>query len=416
MRNESINHKKEIGALFKKYIAPLLQVDDYDIVSISGGSEEIKNNFFLEAKINDENNFKIITDLERSPISKIVQTIWKHLFNIYVFINENSNSSVKNYKDSLYESAFVWGISQWLSGGAKDVDKTIYHIIRQFMDWSMKTYEGNRVRFGVVVDTEELLTDENIKRLKINFFDFLTHDAAASISDGVDTYFVVSKEGYIVKVSDEAVAINGDKEAFSPIELTKVCKASVKSNVGICLSASGDIYCFKKMQLKIARLNGKWVGFSYEQFSNAIKDEVKDSNIKEVYNTCLDVSFARTGGCLAICKPQNSKRESLDSILPDINISMEKFPLIQSINNNEFFTLPRLIRKEYMGIDGATILDGNCKVKCVGAIINSVKPGSDGGGRKAATKRLSEFGIAIKISADGYIQILKNGETVKEFK
>ena len=406
------DYRKDINRLFSAYIAPLLQIDSGDYKVINDFEPLPYKGLCLNASIN-RNNYKISTKFENSPLDKIVNSIWNQLFSIYIFIVNQPKSS--NYTDALYDSAFVFGIAQWLGGG--QADQVIYKILQQFMSWSMKTYEGNRVRFGVVVDTDELLSSPNKTSSYIDFVDLLYHDSAASVSDGSDTYFVVSKDGKILDVSDKSNEMG--KVPYSPFELKKVCQSCLKNNVGICLSASGDIYCFKKQQLKIARLNGKWVGFSYEVFANYLKSdkgEIEEEIIEEIYNTCLDVSFARTGGCLAICDKLNSKNEDLLDLIPKLEDTKKKFPLIQDVYNHKFFKLPRLIRKEYMGIDGATVIDFKGNVISIGAIIKSVNPEIDGGGRKAATKKLSEFGIATKISSEGYIQIMRDGNILKEFR
>ena len=49
-----------------------------------------------------------------------------------------------------------------------------------------------------------------------------------------------------------------------------------------------------------------------------------------------------------------------------------------------------------------------------GTIIKLEGSGSDGGGRTAAAKQLSECGLAIKVSQDGYVQIFKNREPILE--
>ena len=48
-------------------------------------------------------------------------------------------------------------------------------------------------------------------------------------------------------------------------------------------------------------------------------------------------------------------------------------------------------------------LDSDGYIVAVGAIIK-INAGSSGGGRLAAAKQLSEYGVAIKISADGTIE------------
>ena len=58
-------------------------------------------------------------------------------------------------------------------------------------------------------------------------------------------------------------------------------------------------------------------------------------------------------------------------------------------------------------MDGATILNKKGDILAVGAIIQN-ESGSYGGGRGAAAKRLSKYGMAIKISTDGYIEVYIN--------
>lgn len=61
-------------------------------------------------------------------------------------------------------------------------------------------------------------------------------------------------------------------------------------------------------------------------------------------------------------------------------------------------------------MDGATIIQKDGKVVSFGAIIENEK-GSSGGGRGAATRRLSDYGgLAIKISTDGYIEVYMDKE------
>jgi hypothetical protein len=57
-------------------------------------------------------------------------------------------------------------------------------------------------------------------------------------------------------------------------------------------------------------------------------------------------------------------------------------------------------------MDGATILDYQGHILAAGAIVK-VKAGSEGGGRLAASKGLSKYGLGIKISSDGAIRAFK---------
>ncbi len=66
-------------------------------------------------------------------------------------------------------------------------------------------------------------------------------------------------------------------------------------------------------------------------------------------------------------------------------------------------------------MDGATIIDFKGNLISVGAIIQN-DSGSYGGGRGAAAKKMSNFGIAIKISTDGYIEVYKKEKIIYKKK
>ena len=70
------------------------------------------------------------------------------------------------------------------------------------------------------------------------------------------------------------------------------------------------------------------------------------------------------------------------------------------ISGRKFQELDRKFRQELIAIDGAVIIDYDGKILAVGAIVK-IEAGSTGGGRLAAAKTLSNYGISIKISNDG---------------
>ena len=53
-------------------------------------------------------------------------------------------------------------------------------------------------------------------------------------------------------------------------------------------------------------------------------------------------------------------------------------------------------------MDGATVIDKRGIIRSVGAILR-ISPGSEEGGRMAAARELSKYGIAFKVSEDGGI-------------
>jgi DNA integrity scanning protein DisA with diadenylate cyclase activity len=125
---------------------------------------------------------------------------------------------------------------------------------------------------------------------------------------------------------------------------------------------------------------------------------------RAVYATCLDVSFSRTGGCIAIAKKKNQKK-ALEYLNKDdlLNLAVtSKSALLDHLTSQPFDKIPRPIREEIAAMDGAIVLDHNGAITAAGAIVR-VRGGSDGGGRRAAAKALSRLGLAIKVSSDGGI-------------
>ena len=161
---------------------------------------------------------------------------------------------------------------------------------------------------------------------------------------------------------------------------------------------------------------------------------------RAVYLSALDTSFKRCGGCvvhvganekLNVLKHINAadvlqedcykhimEQNQSKLFFAELNegagyepfeefIKQEKCAktanLIKIIGNRKFQELDRKLRLELMGIDGATIVDHDGTILAVGAIIK-IEAGSSGGGRLAAAKMLSNYGVSIKISNDGSIQ------------
>jgi hypothetical protein len=73
------------------------------------------------------------------------------------------------------------------------------------------------------------------------------------------------------------------------------------------------------------------------------------------------------------------------------------------LGGRKFFQLYRKLRQEIVAIDGATVIDYNGDIVAIGAIIK-IEAGSKGGGRIAAARTLSNYGISIEISSDSSIK------------
>ena len=133
-----------------------------------------------------------------------------------------------------------------------------------------------------------------------------------------------------------------------------------------------------------------------------------------VLETSLDVSFARSGGCIGIVTSAHQERMesrvvvNIDDHLEPA-ISVKAAVLERSIDGRRFQDLDRRLRQELVAIDGAMVLNHHGDILAVGAILK-IPGGSSGGGRLAAAKALSTLGLGIKVSQDGGIRCYHDGK------
>ena len=301
-------------------------------------------------------------------------------------------------------------------------------LIRNLSSWSNRTYEGRKIPFSFLIDTQY---SGQSKELFDKINSFLKDDASALLTDGITSYISISNkiEYKIIDYYDpESIS---SKIPLVPYRFSSFATACTGSTLGIVLTVQGDILFIKKTRLIFAKRNGLWHYYDYDAFNSSLfhdidglgNDSERKTKIKKIYISCLDTAFARTGGCLAICLPQNIskikgniRREDIHK--PFVRIkktdeSKKRFMLEDIvIDKKTFYNMGRKALQEIMGIDGATIILTDGSFITTGAIIdNKTKKEDDdyhGGARTKITRKLSEYGIAIKISADGYIECYKN--------
>ena len=376
----------------------------------------------------------------------------------------------KQRQSKIYNMAIQVGICKWITGDIpSDKAEELFRVLEQ---WAVKTYEGKNVTMGFVIDPT------GISNAGISFKDwisFLEDDYSAVLSDCIHSVFELDKNcnflGY------RSISENGELSHCLlservPLRFTNVVQQFVpkepnsnKTNkVGIFLLANGDILLAKDGATRFVKRNMQWLNLSYDAFNNALQNFVSDmydqANIKDaerlissVYASVLDVSFSHTGGIISIVGPKWEEEQEngrpLDKILSSVdNLLMTETEIEQSgkriddqeddssaykrkkenrksalkrkiirnlIQDKKFIELDRKLRSELIALDGACILDLDGSVYSFGAIIQN-DSGSTGGARAAAAKKLSQYGMAVKVSSDGYIELYIDAESVYAIK
>ena len=338
------------------------------------------------------------------------------------------------YIHGLESSVIQRAICKALSPSAH---RTLEKVLALVSNWGLRTYEGNKAKFGFIISNRKAPKDIN-PNMKIA--QILKQDFIALLSDGIHTGIEVSSDGFLVGY--QAFTKQAKEDLLTPYEYLNLASLCTGSKVGVGLSIDGDVLVFKDKQLLFAKRNGAWVCFSHEEIIGKLAErsgEVEELR-RAIYLSALDTSFARNGGCLVHVNNSDKYNvlkhiSSADILFKDgydfkmqesINQSFfrtgdvqesykpydeflkeercnKSATLIKIINGRKFQELSRKLRQELMAIDGATIIDYEGNIMAVGAIIK-IEAGSTGGGRLAAAKTLSNYGVSMKISNDGRIE------------
>ncbi len=362
----------------------------------------------------------------------LVRSIVTELLNIY-----NGDFGNKTYFPVLQNHVIEKSICKSLSVNSY---QTCLKIVSEMTKWCNRTYEGQRALFGFLICNVKAPKNVNPN---LHISKILNENFGAVLADGVSTCLKLSSDGYLLNYL--SVPDAKDQNLSAPQEYIDMANLCTGSRVGIALSKTGDVLLFHQKNLVFAKKCGVWSRYSHEEIINRIADNTSEQSAetrRAIYLSALDVSYARTGGCvvhldegeevnvlrhidisdLLIEKYYNAKFEQNYNALVSANVPEEMLPkkevftefvtkskstktanIINMINGRRFSELGRKLRQELLSVDGATIINHDGEVMAVGAII-LIEGGGFSGGRLAASKTLSRYGVALKISADGQIQ------------
>ncbi|EDL62171.1 hypothetical protein [Gimesia maris] len=306
----------------------------------------------------------------------------------------------RTFFNQLLEGLIPLSIANYVSGHTDSPVGTCVKIIQQLENWASQTYEGQNISASIGFDPS--ITDSRGPTLD----EIWSVDFSAVLTSSVDTILVVDSDLHIS--SFEAVTYS-EINSIAPYRMLALAQWSIGPKSLFCLNRRGEILVFRNGHLEFAKRSGKWVHYTHDSITKLMGRIGSPELRMSVYETCLDVGFSRTGGCISIvkssCKHQLNKIVHNDDLLK-LRIG-PKSHCIDTIVNSPFHEIDRRLRQELAAIDGATIIDHDGNVLAVGAIVK-VPSGSRGGARRASAISLARLGIAIKISADGGITAFKS--------
>lgn len=355
------------------------------------------------------------------------------------------NFPYKVQKKSLYRAAVQDGIARWLAGDAKD--DNINALFDELETWAVKTYEGKNVTMGFIINPE---AESDFGAGQQKWLDFMHDDASAMLTDCIHSVIELDAHCNFVAYHSLNRMAGYQLSYKTPLRFSQLIQAFVREKKrGVFLLNNGDIVLAKDQEIRFVRRNLRWLNLSYSAFRNALQPFVEKDNgisvtssakmekiLESIFASVLDVSFSHAGGIIAVvgkswpgstcnkecdnepilapCDDLLSSAYDVEENSEDIR-TLKRAILKRLIAGKTFDKLDRKLRSELLSLDGACIIGRNGKVQAFGAIIQN-DSGSLGGGRGAAARKLSEYGMAVKISTDGYIELYLDGNLVYSIK
>ena len=318
--------------------------------------------------------------------------------------------------------------------------ETVYCVLSYLDQWAQKTYEGRHVPFGIIINGQ-LSTETTF-----DYIDFLSQNYSATISDGVYSCVEIYADGQYCK----HIPICHSEKVLHPIPYPHQGFAQVcgEGKIGILLTDESDIIVVSEHRLFCSKHNGRWTYNLYEKAFEIIKEQLdgisdlskREYAVFQILQTLIDVSYSHGGACIAIAddvypNPQLLRMTYPTLLDPDEREIVENdsalagsIPLTEAEKEVDSFriaalralagrdkTFPEMnpyLRRELIEMDGALILGADGIIHAIASIVNTNGASVMSGARTTAAVRLSKYGLAIKVSQDGYMKFYKNGEEI----
>lgn len=324
-------------------------------------------------------------------------------------VNDIFDAYSRPARDIIMDAIAIETVADIVRPDAKDILTEVLVILNR---WSQETYEGQRITAAIGIGNFP-------SSIHLDFRDVLNYNFSKVVSNGYDQIMIANYDGRFVGYDEPS---DTNQETYSPIRFTGLANWTAPDDsdkIVLALTKSGEILIFKGGKLVFAKRRGKWHYFAHQAIVNQMglmgNAHWTRRLRSAVYMTCLDISFAKSGGCIGIKRAGFAPESQIDdSDLINKQCSAKAQALTKIIADKPFYDLPRMLRLSLAGIDGVTVIDNKGKILTAGAILRKVECDQSGGGRLAAARALADNGLGIKISSDGevygYSGLLGNGE------
>jgi hypothetical protein len=269
-------------------------------------------------------------------------------------------------------------------------------ILERLETWSSQTYEGQRIVSSMGLDVEPAGTT-------IALDDLWDEPFGPVMTNGFDTLLVTGSDR---EVSGWLQLNTGELSSKAPYRMSELACWALGHRIVAVLNQRGEILLFQQQALRFARRDGSWHHYVHDTNIARMSPPSNQALRRAIYESCLDVSFARSGGCIGVVDYAHQGKEG-ELVSPDDQLALQSTYkarlLSRIIGGRGFQELDRRARAELLSLDGAMVLNHQGRILAAGSIIDVPAGSVGGGGRTAAAQRLSTIGLGLKVSQDGTI-------------
>jgi hypothetical protein len=283
-----------------------------------------------------------------------------------------------------------------------------------------QTYENKALTFGCVID----------KRSKAKPLDgcrfpdeFLARKRFLALSDGYRTAYRVSGFGAIVGF----VSVKGTKQAqdgFYPEWSEDLVDAGRRFGLAFSLTRQGDILVFDKGRLSFTYRFGHWQYWNHTHIVDLLRNFARAQHVdpgrlatvvRTIYRAALDVAFRRSGGLFILLRSADRASSIVregDAVGSSSRSSLDA-EFDRALVDAKITSMPRAVVAELAAIDGAVVIGNTGKLLAYGAVLDPKRKGrisAAEGSRTKAAIGASYYGLAVKVSSDGDVQVYSRGK------
>lgn len=293
-------------------------------------------------------------------------------------------------------------------------------VIRFLKELAQQSYENKPVTYGILISPRRA-TKETISEFPR---DILGQKRFFALTDGFKTAMVIDRTGKVSKIA--SLTPEGEVgEHFRPVWLDPLAdSARIGKAVGIALTRTGAILIAWKGNLLLSYRLGKWVLWYHSENVEIIREGLTHQGRKpeqigrlaaKLYRCALDLSFRKTGGLLVTLRSPRylSKLVPKPEQLRGKRRTKGDRAIGEWLESKSIVGIDREILCDLAALDGAIVCDRGGSVLSFGAVLSLPRKtglGKIEGSRSRAAHSASFFGLSIKISSDGSIDVVKSGK------